>query len=519
MSGATHRHATMQAWLGTAVAVAAVIALGAAPSHAAAGGAPAVVAVAGAHARLVSPAQFLPQSDGQDDSAGISVDGLDAAQQGALTFDVVDAGGTVVQTVAPLAGTSQGWWDGTLPGGAVAKAGTYELRARVAGAPVAASAQGATRVHVLDARFIVDHLKVTRATVSAAQSTRAQAAFRMTRKGMVQAVVVDTGGDVVRTIASGHVRAGTSRLAWDGRTDANTPAADGRYRLLVAGSGGAMPSATLETPLLVDRHAPKLLPGKAGATATAAGKATMSVRVTETARIVVSVPGTRRRTQVIAKAGRSILSLSAASLGVRAGRSARSVPLRLVAIDTAGNRTAAKTVLHLAGTAPAPTKAPAATPAPAAPAPTTHPSGEGGTTAPDPAEGTPQAHSLAWPTHGIITSPFGPRGAGFHYGVDIAAASGTQITAAAAGLVSYAGTMDGYGNIVIVQHPGGISTRYAHLSKIDVVVGSPIPRGGDIGKMGCTGHCTGPHLHFEVRTSDVATNPIGWVPAGPPPAA
>jgi murein DD-endopeptidase MepM/ murein hydrolase activator NlpD len=125
--------------------------------------------------------------------------------------------------------------------------------------------------------------------------------------------------------------------------------------------------------------------------------------------------------------------------------------------------------------------------------------------------------TMTLPVAGPLTSPFGSRGSPvnstqeFHEGIDIGAAQGTPIRSAAAGTVSFAGQMSGYGNVVIVQHAGGLSTRYAHQSAMLVTAGQPVAAGEVIGAVGATGEATGPHLHFEVRLNDVAVNPAPYL--------
>ncbi len=115
------------------------------------------------------------------------------------------------------------------------------------------------------------------------------------------------------------------------------------------------------------------------------------------------------------------------------------------------------------------------------------------------------------PAAGIITSPYGPRRGGFHYGVDIGNARGTTVVAAASGVVvntlSYC--VEGksscggrYGNYITIQHSNGTRTRYAHLAKVSVSVGESVSQGEKIGTLGNTGGSTGPHLHFEVENSN-----------------
>ena len=127
------------------------------------------------------------------------------------------------------------------------------------------------------------------------------------------------------------------------------------------------------------------------------------------------------------------------------------------------------------------------------------------------AVGAPSAAGLVWPVSGPITSGFGMRWGRMHEGIDIAGASGTPIAAAAAGTVIVAGWNGGYGNLVVVNHGGGISTAYGHLSSIAVSVGQAVGQGSVVGGMGTTGHSTGVHLHFEVRVNGAAVNPLGYL--------
>ncbi len=121
--------------------------------------------------------------------------------------------------------------------------------------------------------------------------------------------------------------------------------------------------------------------------------------------------------------------------------------------------------------------------------------------------------SFGWPVSGPITSPFGmrtdPLGRGFrmHTGIDIGAPMGSTITASAGGRIIYAGWEGGYGNTIIIDHGGATSTLYAHLSAIFISNGQDVQRGQAIGAVGCTGNCTGPHLHFEIRVNGVPTDP------------
>jgi murein DD-endopeptidase MepM/ murein hydrolase activator NlpD len=102
----------------------------------------------------------------------------------------------------------------------------------------------------------------------------------------------------------------------------------------------------------------------------------------------------------------------------------------------------------------------------------------------------------------------GERGARMHKGVDIAAPTGTAVHASAEGEVLRIGRQpDGYGNFIEVRHPNGMTTLYAHLSRIDVASGDRVLVGERIGLVGSTGYSTGPHLHFEVRRDGTQINP------------
>ena len=98
-----------------------------------------------------------------------------------------------------------------------------------------------------------------------------------------------------------------------------------------------------------------------------------------------------------------------------------------------------------------------------------------------------------------------------HAGCDFGAPIGATIRAVAPGEVIHASYMRGYGNVVIVDHGGGISTVYAHCSRISVSDGQRVTRGQHIANVGSTGLSTGPHLHFEVRVNGRAVNPRGYL--------
>jgi LysM repeat protein len=116
---------------------------------------------------------------------------------------------------------------------------------------------------------------------------------------------------------------------------------------------------------------------------------------------------------------------------------------------------------------------------------------------------------FSWPLFGEISSGFGPRGSGFHTGIDISGKIGTPIRAAADGTVIYSGQrFRGYGKMVMIEHADGIITIYAHNQENLVRKGNRVKRGEVIALLGKTGNATGPHLHFEVREGDKPINPM-----------
>ena len=128
-----------------------------------------------------------------------------------------------------------------------------------------------------------------------------------------------------------------------------------------------------------------------------------------------------------------------------------------------------------------------------------------------------------WPHSGKINNefgfrrnPFGGRAYEFHPGMDIDGERGESVLAPASGTVIKAGFTGGYGNMVEISHGDGLTTRYGHLSKIDVSVGSQVTRGQLIGYIGSTGRSTGPHLHYELRLNDKSINPRHVLPPESP---
>jgi len=125
---------------------------------------------------------------------------------------------------------------------------------------------------------------------------------------------------------------------------------------------------------------------------------------------------------------------------------------------------------------------------------------------------SPIRRSPIWlvpPINWRIGDTFGPRGNRFHTGVDYPAPAATPVAVAGRGLVVFAGwDASGYGNLVVVEHPLGARSMYAHLSRIDVRRGESVVAGSRVGLVGATGTATGPHLHFELRLRGAALDPL-----------
>jgi murein DD-endopeptidase MepM/ murein hydrolase activator NlpD len=112
---------------------------------------------------------------------------------------------------------------------------------------------------------------------------------------------------------------------------------------------------------------------------------------------------------------------------------------------------------------------------------------------------------------GLRHNPFSGEGRETHEGMDIAVDFGTPVAATADGLVIHAGPYSGYGNLVILYHSNGITTRYGHLSRITVESGQRIKRGDQIGHAGSTGRSTGVHVHYEIRENDQPVDPARYI--------
>ena len=121
---------------------------------------------------------------------------------------------------------------------------------------------------------------------------------------------------------------------------------------------------------------------------------------------------------------------------------------------------------------------------------------------------------LEWPARGTLTDGFGPRWGRMHLGLDIGILRAPGVTAAAPGVVTQTGWLagyEGYGQVVMVDLGGGLRTMYAHLSRIDARPGEWVDAGERLGLAGCTGSCTGTHLHFELHRRGAPIDPMPFL--------
>ncbi len=132
---------------------------------------------------------------------------------------------------------------------------------------------------------------------------------------------------------------------------------------------------------------------------------------------------------------------------------------------------------------------------------------------PDPSELRAGRGAFAWPVDGArLESPFGPRGASHHDGIDLGAPEGTPVRAARGGRVLYSAGLRGYGNVIILEHGDGWASVYAHNRENRALLGGVVQQGEVIAALGSTGKTTGPNLHFEIRKDNVARNPLFFLP-------
>lgn len=465
----------------------------------------------------LSATSFVPAWDGETDSVVVRVG---VRETSAVTVTVIDARGVVRRSLARNAvvradATWQVHWDGRDDQGVVVGAGVYRLSVR-ASVPQASraghravAARSAERILALTVdtpKVSLDALSVTSAAVGSVAAHRlVSAAARMSGRGTLAAVVTTADGLVVRNLVRGERRKGRVTFAWDGKSDVGARVADGRYVLLVAASTGGMPTTTLQAPLVVDGVAPVMRMAGSVLRARVVGNhlvVRLPLRVGEAGSVHVRrAGGSTREARRAVRRGRQFIDVDLGLLGV-AGRARPSrTRLRVTLMDAAGNTTMRTVTVLVPRVRGRHISLPAQPSQPSTPAPST------------PSTPAPSSFHPAWPIAGPVTSGFGNRKGEFHQGIDIGAPVGTPITAASDGIVSFAGTAGGYGNLVIVDHPGGISTAYAHQSSISVIVGQVVTRGVVIGHVGMTGHTTGPHLHFEIRVNGSAQDPMPFMPS------
>ncbi|MCW2960185.1 MAG: metalloendopeptidase-like rane protein [Thermoleophilia bacterium] len=492
---------------------AAVVALGAVGSAVAAGATASAVATSSAN-----PPTFIPNWDGHTDSTMLDYTLLVRSR---VVVQVVDGRGSIVDTLERStrpAGTHVAVWDGRTTTGRVLPAGTYRIRItatpleRGSDEPGEANAgvgivNGTRDVAVVleQSPVSVTAVRLTRGSLGRAkQLSMTRARFQLSAPAAVSAVVINASGGIVRTLHTGRMNAGERWVDWRGVGGSGRPVADGDYTLLVAAAGGGRPSETLRQPLRVDRTVPVLRTKRAVRTVSSARAVTIPLVVSVSEPSKVSIRIGRRTVTADKAAGTHRLSVPGSSLGLRPARSIRRLPAVVSAVDSTGNaRTLAVTLVVPAASKTV--KVPARTPVktPVAP-PVSPPTNQG----PQPVSG-----AFGWPAVGVVSSPFGPRGGRMHQGIDIAAPGGTPIHPATAGVVNFVGDRaDCYGNVVVLDHPNGVQTWYAHQSKLGrFVVGDRVDRLDVIGYVGTTGCSTGDHVHFEVRIGGKARNPMAYL--------
>jgi murein DD-endopeptidase MepM/ murein hydrolase activator NlpD len=154
----------------------------------------------------------------------------------------------------------------------------------------------------------------------------------------------------------------------------------------------------------------------------------------------------------------------------------------------------------------------------AAPAPLLHPWTPAELEEPEPEPVEPEPFMLRVPAFGQLTSKFGLRWGRMHHGIDIGTLTKLGVVAAAPGKVTHTGYLThyaGYGKVILIAHGEGRQTLYSHLSTIRVAPGEQVDAGAWIGNAGCTGWCTGTHLHFELRVKGVPVDPLPFFETSP----
>ena len=481
--------------------------------------APSALAQSAVTTATASPASFVPDWDGHSDSTVLA---YELQVRSSVVVRVVDHRGRIV-TSMPIgirdAGVQHATWDGRDSHGRVQPPGTYGLR--VDATPVASTATSpsaqpgvaamggnvsvagarAATVTLQRADVVLTGVQLSRTSLGAkGRSSRTGAQFQLSAPATVSAAIVDGTGRVVRTLAASRMRAGRSGLTWDGRHGDGQLAADGEYSLVVAATSGGRPTDTMRVPLSVDRATPTLgAPGRTTARIVGGTGIRIPLRISSNERAAIEVRLGRRMVRIPVEAGTRAIVVDGARLGLRPSTRARTVAVQVRLVDGAGNAATARTsvVIPKRSTSTGP-RQPAPNPTPTTPAPGP----------------TPIAGTWPWPVGGVVTSEFGLRDGRPHTGVDIGVPTGTPIHPAAPGTVSFVGQLGGYGNLVIVDHANGVRTYYAHMSRFGgFAVGSPVTHLDAIGFVGCTGNCSGPHLHFETRTADTPRNPRSFLTA------
>jgi murein DD-endopeptidase MepM/ murein hydrolase activator NlpD len=302
-------------------------------------------------------------------------------------------------------------------------------------------------------------------------------------------VNIEKSGVIVRHLLESDMPAGDYNWYWEGLADTGEVVADGKYNVVITTVDGAAVTEVYTHPIGVDRADPRVALTRSRTTVLD-NKAMLAVpfRLNEAAELHVTlIDGTSRKSwEYITTGGKQKIDVRMPARLYGKHKSAR---LRVVirSTDTGFNagRSATYTIRVKARPQLYWDDAIASLTGPV---------------------------RITWPLRAPISSGFGWRGGRMHEGIDLAAGSGTAIHAAAPGVVTYAGWMTGYGNLVIISHGHGITTRYGHQSKLASRVGMKVARGRVIGYVGSTGHSTGPHLHFEVRANNVAQNPLRYLP-------
>lgn len=462
------------------------------------------------------PPSFVPGWDGVDDSTRITYETI---APGPVRVSIVDSKGRVLRVLVDTVvgpGAHETWWDGRDSAGNVLPPGKFVLRVEGAtpdagnsdepgsanaGAPGTDTPGSADAVITLQqAPVAIRAVQLINGSIGATKRyANVVGRFNVTAPAAYAAAVVDGSGRIVRSLPSGTVAAGNWNIAWNGRTAAGKYAADGNYSLLVAASGAARPSNTLRLPIRIDRSVPSLVTRRATRAVVSRSAVTVPVGFRVSEAVTMTARFGSKRIVWKQAPGAKTVRLSGASLGLVPTRRARTVRLFVAAVDGAKNVRSTTTTVVVPGVA-APKPKPVAKPKPQPKPPTSKPSTGG----------------LNWPTGSLasVTSKFGMRWGRMHQGIDIGVASGTPVHASAAGLVISAGTMDGYGTQVTIQHPNGMTTLYAHFTSVaaGLVAGDSVGSGQLIGLSGCTGSCTGPHVHFETRVGGIARNPLLYLP-------